>query len=87
MSVSVEKQQQPGQPTRMFGEDADKPAGSPLPTMNVLRSPSELLNINQLLQDPLKSVLAEKTTAADVPETRSVSCPIHSGRLLAWPKH
>lgn len=76
-NVYMEKQQ--GQPTKMFGDETEKPAGSPLPILNVLRTPaevvsaraSELLDINQLLQGPLKGVLAEKTVAA-VAETRLV---------------
>lgn len=75
MSVCIEQ----GQLMKMFGDETDKPAGSPLPTLSVLRTPaevvsaraSELLDINQLLQGPLKGVLAEKT-AAVLAETRFV---------------
>jgi hypothetical protein len=65
----------PGDKCAGAGAGADKRAGSPLPPLNVLRTPSEvvsateLLNINQLLQGPLKGVLAEKAAAA-VLETR-----------------
>lgn len=68
VAVSVEKQPEQ-HPKTVQEEVVLKPAGSPLPTLNVLRTPfevvsaRELLDVNQLLQGPLQGVLAEKPAA------------------------
>lgn len=87
VAVSVEKQ--PEQPAKMVGEEEHKPAGSPLPILNVLRTPfevvsaraSELLDIHQLLQGPLQSVLTEKSASAAADTTRFAVCMlcVHPG--------